>query len=97
MFHSAGSIVCAVLLEEAKAARWGTFQRVCIRALEGLGSLNMASASLLDRRLDSSLLHMHIAQSHSWELLLCLQLLYFLQVSCSLITPSLQNRSRADW
>lgn len=85
MSPSVGSTVFAVLLEEAKAARWGTFQRVCVRALERLGSLNIASASLLD-----------IAQSHSWEVLLCLQLLYFLQVSCSLIIPSLQSRSKGD-
>ena len=93
MSHSAGSTVSAVL-EEAKAARWGTFQRVCGCALERLGGLNTASASLLDMRLDFSLGCVLIAQSHSWELLLCLKLLDFLQVSCSLITPSLQSRSK---
>lgn len=61
-------MVSVVLLEEAKAAGWGTFQRVCVCALKRLGSLNMASAFLLDIWLDSSLgclPYMHIAQSHS--------------------------------
>lgn len=59
----------AVFLDEVKAAHWGRFQRVCGHALERLGSLNMASASLLDMHLDSSLGCVHIAHSCFWELL----------------------------
>lgn len=75
MSHSAGSTISAVLLEEAKAACWGTFQRVCTRALERLG-WQPDSASTSDMRLDSVLGCTHVAQSHSWELLLCLRLIF---------------------
>lgn len=53
MSYSSGSTASAVL-DEVKAACWGTFQRVCGHALERLDKLNMASASLLDMHLDSS-------------------------------------------
>lgn len=76
MSHSAGSTGSAVLLEETKAACWGTFQRVHVRTLERLVSLNMASASFLPVLLDSIFGCAHVAQSRSWELLLFATLVF---------------------
>lgn len=84
----------AVLLQRPKLLV-GAHSSLCVRAWERLGSLSAASASPSGTWLGSGLECVHIAQSHSWDLL-CLQLSCFLQVGCSLITLSLQSRSKAD-
>lgn len=52
----------AVLLKVAKAACWGTFQKVCVHALERSGCLRMASAFTSGTQLDFGIVCVLIVQ-----------------------------------
>lgn len=57
----------SAVLKMAKAACWGTFQKVCVHALERSGSLRMASAFTSGTQLDFGIVCVLIVQFTSLE------------------------------